>query len=287
DFGIDGWRLDVAREIDDDAFWREFRRRVKAGNPEAYIVGEVWLNAAHWLKGDMWDASMNYIFARSCIAFFIGEEIDYGALHKTLTPPGPPGAEAFAKAVAAMEAMYHPHVVAAQLNLLSSHDTARFVTVARGDQSALRLATLFQMTYTGPPSLYYGDEVGLAGGHDPLNRGAMPWDEATWDHDLLRGFRRMIALRKARPSLRRGSYSGVYARDGVHVHLRRLDNDVVVVALNTDRVTRRIDIPVISALDDGATLEEAWANRSLRVEGGMLRGVELAPRSGRVFQTPL
>jgi neopullulanase len=287
DFGIDGWRLDVAREIDDDEFWREFRRRVKAGNPDAYIVGEVWLNAAHWLKGDMWDASMNYIFMRSCIAFFIGDEIDQGALHKTLTPPGPPGAEAFAKAVAAMEATYHPNVVAAELNLLSSHDTARFVTIARGDQSALRLATLFQMTYTGPPSLYYGDEVGLAGGHDPLNRGAMPWDEAAWDHDLLRDVRRMIALRKARPSLRRGSYSCLYAREGVHVHLRRLENDAVVVALNTDRVTRRIDIPLESAVADGTVFEEVWANAALRVEDGMLRGVELAPRSGRVFQTPL
>ena len=73
DFGIDGWRLDVANEIDDDAFWREFRRRVRGGNPEAYIVGEVWTEAQRWLQGDMWDAVMNYLFTRACIAFFIGE----------------------------------------------------------------------------------------------------------------------------------------------------------------------------------------------------------------------
>ena len=73
EFGIDGWRLDVPNEIDDDDFWREFRIRVRAVNPEAYIVGEVWTDAERWLKGDMWDAVMNYQFTRACIAFFIGE----------------------------------------------------------------------------------------------------------------------------------------------------------------------------------------------------------------------
>ena len=87
DFGIDGWRLDVANEIDDDYFWREFRDRVKGANPEAYIVGEVWVDASHWLKGDMWDAVMNYIFTRACIAFFIGEDVDEGELKRTSLYP--------------------------------------------------------------------------------------------------------------------------------------------------------------------------------------------------------
>ena len=88
DFGIDGWRLDVPNEIDDDSFWREFRSRVKAGNPEAYIVGEVWTDAARWLKGDMWDAVMNYQFTRACIAFFIGEDVDEDELRRTSLLPG-------------------------------------------------------------------------------------------------------------------------------------------------------------------------------------------------------
>jgi neopullulanase len=45
EFGIDGWRLDVANEIEDDEFWREFRRRTRAVNPDAYIVGEVWVES--------------------------------------------------------------------------------------------------------------------------------------------------------------------------------------------------------------------------------------------------
>ena len=72
--GIDGWRLDVPGEIDDDEFWREFRRRVKAANPDAYIVGEIWHKADRWLAGDQFDAVMNYQFTRACLAFFINQE---------------------------------------------------------------------------------------------------------------------------------------------------------------------------------------------------------------------
>ena len=69
--GIDGWRLDVPGEIDDDNFWREFRRRVKANNPDAYIVGEIWHRADRWLVGDQFDAVMNYQFTRACFGFFV------------------------------------------------------------------------------------------------------------------------------------------------------------------------------------------------------------------------
>src|SRR5438067_9969710 len=115
------------------------------------------------------------------------------------------------------------------MNMLGSHDVARFLTLARGDASALRLATLFHMTYPGAPSIYYGDEIGLPGGHDPFNRAAFPWDSAAWDTGLLHEFQRLIALRRGSPALRRGSYTSLYAGDDVHVHLRRLGDESVVV----------------------------------------------------------
>ncbi len=183
DFGIDGWRLDVANEIDDDDFWREFRHRVRASNPDAYIVGEVWAESRRWLQGDMWDAVMNYLFTRACIAFFIGSEVDESELRKTvLHPPGELGAEGFARAIQGLLKLYHPNVTSVMLNLLDSHDMTRFLTLARGDQSALRLATLFQMTYPGAPSIYYGDEIGLSGRHDPDNRRAFPWESRSLGH---------------------------------------------------------------------------------------------------------
>ena len=122
------------------------------------------------------------------------------------------------------------------LNLLDSHDMARFVTIARGDLSALRLATMFQMTYPGAPSIYYGDEIGLPGGHDPFNRAAFPWDcEALGPGSAARLPAAYIALRKARPSLRRGGLSQPLRRGGVHAHLRQSGEDAVVVAARTRR----------------------------------------------------
>jgi cyclomaltodextrinase / maltogenic alpha-amylase / neopullulanase len=288
DFGIDGWRLDVAHEIDDEGFWQEFRRRVRAGNPDAYILGEVWTEARRWLRGDMWDAVMNYLFTRACIAFFIGESVDADELARTsFRKLDPTGAPAFAKAIETLIGLYHPNVTAVQMNLLGSHDMSRFVTLARGDKSALRLATLFMMTYPGAPSIYYGDEIGMTGGHDPANRGAFPWDKGeTWDRDLLHDFQRYIALRKARPALRRGTFTTLHAEDDVFAFARQLEGETVIVALNTSKATRRVDLRLLGLVDDGAVLDEVWARASARAEGGALRAVELAPRSGRVFATP-
>ncbi len=290
DFGIDGWRLDVPNEIDDDDFWREFRRRVRAGNPEAYIVGEVWIDSQRWLNGgDMWDAVMNYQFTRACISFFTSGQIALEEFRRnSMWPPHPPDAETFRRQIERLHEIYHPNVTAVQLNLLGSHDTARFVSIARGDQSALRLATLFQMTYTGAPSIYYGDEVGMNGGHDPANRGAFPWHrQDTWDTDLLHTFQHFIALRRERPALRRGSFRFLHAHNGVIAHARQLGNETVIVVLNTSTATKRVDVPLNGLLPDDSGLDEIWTHESVRVEGGMLRGLGLAPRSGRVFATPL
>lgn len=287
-FGIDGWRLDVANEIDDDDFWREFRRRVRALNPEAYIVGEVWVEATHWLNhGDMWDAVMNYMFTRACIPFFIGPDVDQDELKPTsLYPVGPSDAESFRANIEALLKLYPWGVTQVMLNLLGSHDMARFSTLARGDLSALRLATLFQMTFPGAPSIYYGDEIGLTGGHDPANRGAFPWHRTeSWNIDLLHDFQRMIALRHAHPALRRGSFTVLHAADGVFAYARQLDAETVVVALNVARATRRVDLSLEGLAPVGFGFEEVWKNRTTVVSAGSLRGIELPPRAGRVFSS--
>jgi len=289
DFGIDGWRLDVANEIDDDSFWQEFRRRVRGGNPEAYIVGEVWVESTRWLnQGDMWDAVMNYPFTRACIAFFIGPTVDEDQLRPTaLYPAGPNDVETFRRNLERLQGIYPWGVSSVLLNLLSSHDMARFLTLARGDLSALRLATLFQMTYPGAPSIYYGDEIGIAGGHDPLNRGAFPWQaHESWDMNLLHEFQRLIALRKAHPALRRGTFTILYAARDVFAYARQYDGETFVIALNASRETRRIDIPLNGLLADGGGLDEVWNRASVVCEGGLLRGIEVSPRSGRIFANP-
>jgi neopullulanase len=286
DFGIDGWRLDVPNEIDDDDFWREFRRRVRAGNPEAYIVGEVWTDSERWLNGgDMWDAVMNYQFTRACIAFFTGGDLDHDELRRnSLYPPPASDAETFRHEIERLLRIYHPNVTAVQLNLLGSHDMARFITIARGDRSALQLATLFQMTYPGAPSIYYGDEIGMAGGHDPLNRGAFPWDKPqSWDTDLLHTFQRYIALRHARPALRRGSFRFLLARGGALAYARQLGDETLVIVINASKDPLRVDVPLEGLVPDGTALGEVWAHGTLPVEAGALRGLEVSSRSARVF----
>ena len=173
EFGIDGWRLDVPGEIDDDAFWREFRRRVKAANPEAYIVGEVWGDADRWLQGDQFDAVMNYGVARAALGFFAAQTFD-----REYRPGGfhlhEMGARQFVREIERQTKRYPWPIVQTQLNLLDSHDTARFITQAGGDRSALALALLFLMTIPGAPCIYYGTEIGMAGGPDPDCRRAFP-----------------------------------------------------------------------------------------------------------------
>ena len=83
-FGIDGWRLDVPAEIDDPPFWAEFRRRCRAINPEAYLVGEIWHVAPDWLAGDRFDALMNYPLAEAIIGFVGGR-----SLNEPLAPVAP------------------------------------------------------------------------------------------------------------------------------------------------------------------------------------------------------
>ena len=286
DFGIDGWRLDVANEIDDDDFWRDFRTVVKQANPDAYILGEVWQDAPRWLQGDMWDAVMNYQLTRACIAFFINDQVDEPLLKKTsLHPAGSSGAQAFATALERLLKLYHPNISTVMLNLLDSHDMARFITLARGDLSALQLATAFQMTYIGAPSVYYGDEIGLTGGHDPLNRGAFPWDHNAWNHDLLHEYQRLISLRRQSTALRRGDYTPLLASGGVFAFMRRHESEAVIVALNTEQSSRSVDLPLERLFAENAVLSEAWGKRAFKVELGQIRNLALPARSYLVLKS--
>ncbi len=284
DLGIDGWRLDVPHEIDDDAFWREFRRVVKDANPEAYIVGEVWHDARRWLQGDQFDAVMNYIFNRACLGFFGGENLDVSRR--------PGGYELrrmratdFADAVDDMLDLYDWEVTLVQLNLLSSHDMPRFLTLVQGDREALKLAVLFQMTFPGAPSIYYGDEVGMGGGPDPDSRRAFIWDESAWDQDRFAFFRRAVALRRDHRALRRGRYVRLLADDRhtVYAFARQGEQESLVVVLNNGAGPYELDVDVRDVFDEGDALQDVWGDIEARVTDGHAVGAVLAPHSGAVL----
>jgi len=284
EFGADGWRLDVPGEIDDDEFWREFRRVVKEANPEAYIVGEVWFEAQRWLRGDQFDAVMNYIFNRACLGFFGGERLD------TSQRPGgydlqPLNAAQFADTIDNLLALYDWQVTLAQLNLLSSHDEPRFLTLVSKDKDALKLATLFQMTFPGAPCIYYGDEIGMEGRRDPDCRRAFTWDESRWDRDLLDFFRRAIRLRRDYPTLRRGRYLRLQADDqhSVYAFARQGDEETLVIVLNNSQSSYELDVPARDTFAEGATLHDLWAGGCARVVAGRITGATLPARSGMVL----
>jgi neopullulanase len=277
-FGIDGWRLDVPTEIDDEAFWQEFRRRCRAVNPDAYLVGEIWDVAPDWVRGDRFDALMNYPLLEAILGFVGGPSLDTALVqthHELSMHVRPSAAAGFAAALTAQAAAYAPATVAAQLNLLGSHDMPRFRTLVSGDLAAVRLAVLLQMTLPGAPCVYYGDEIGMEGGNDPDCRRAFPADEAGRDEALRATFRDLIALRRAHPALRADGVR-VVASVGACVALVRGGRDdpsaggetlLVVVNAGADPVSiplmlpelagRRLTALAVAALPAGTPAEIA------------------------------
>ena len=216
EYGTDGWRLDVADEVD-DAFWREFRRRCKAVKSDALLIGEVWGDARHWLGGDMLDSAMNYDFRNHCRHFFAEGNID---------------ARTFAGRCADMLMRYKRQTASVQLNILDSHDTGRFLSLCGGDTRRLKLAVLFMCCFVGMPCIFYGDELGVEGQDELDYRCAMPWQDG--DRDLLRFYREVIALRRAHPALRHGELRFLRAEPGEHVLVfeRKTGVERLVITIN-------------------------------------------------------
>lgn len=286
-FGIDGWRLDVPECIDDEAFWQEFRRRVKAVCPETYIVGEIWHAAPKWLAGDRFDAIMNYVLSRAAQCFFGGAKLD------TRVEPGgfplaPIRAEMFARQVDETIAQYSWPVTQVQLNLLGSHDTPRILSILGGDKDSLKLCWLFQMTMPGAPCIYYGDEVGMTSvpvkGYE--GRATMSWDRQDWDHDMRDTLKRYAALRTAHPALRRGTFDSLYASDAtnVYAYVRRSADETLVVVLNNGTEAYPLRVPVNGTLAEGVRLEGLLGDGTCTVREGCVTGAAVSPRSGKVMR---
>ncbi len=241
--GIDGWRLDVPNEVTTPGFWQTFRDRVKAINPQAYIVGEIWEDAREWLDGSQFDGVMNYLFTAPTIAFTAGDRVDIEQVRDRSYQPYPAlDAAGYAAKIEAVLALYPWEIQLAQLNLLDSHDTARLLTIAQGDRASVELATLLLMTFPGAPSIYYGDEVGLPGGNDPDCRRSFPPEEH-WDQSLLDLHRRLIALRHQHPALRTGDYRVLAAHGGGYALGRSLDGVKLAIAVNVDTTPISLVLP--------------------------------------------
>jgi glycosidase len=241
--GIDGWRLDVANEIG-LRFWSDWRAHVRAINPDAALIGELWFDGGDYFGGRAFDAQMNYPLAFALLPWLAGvESLDIDARIRDALD-------------------HHPVTVLAQMNLLASHDTARLVSLlanpgldydrgaemtaagfdrSRPDQQAydrLELAVAVLAILPGAPMVFAGDELGVWGGDDPENRKPLPWPDTTTDPSLTAlaerttaNLSRWLRLRsdpRLGPALRYGGFR--IARDG----------DILVIDRDLDGVALRL-----------------------------------------------
>ncbi|MEK6643324.1 MAG: alpha amylase N-terminal ig-like domain-containing protein [Planctomycetota bacterium] len=262
--GIDGWRLDVAADINSN-FWRDWRKLVKSINPNGYIVAEIWEESKSWLDGQTFDAVMNYPFARAAQRFFVNQ--------KKASKPSE-----FQKELLGNLAWYAPQVNYVLQNLYCSHDTDRVTSMfmnpdleydkANRQQDngpkyvvkrptaecyqKFRQMVAFQMTFLGAPMIYYGDEVGMYGADDPSDRKPMWWDDLMPFDDpdehiepgLFEHHQRLIAIRNTYPALQLGSFEPLMARDdhGVFAYCRSLNDERVVVVFNNSDHAHRLEL---------------------------------------------
>ncbi len=260
-FNADGWRLDVAADLGhteefNHKFWRDFRERVKKANPDAIILAEHYGDAKSWLLGDQWDTVMNYdAFMEPITWFLTGVEKHSDEFRGDLF--GNP--DAFTGALRHHMSRFNQNSLEIAMNELSNHDHSRFLTrtnrkVGRlhtmGPEAAneginkgvFREAVVFQMTWPGAPTIYYGDEAGVCGWTDPDNRRTYPWGHEDWD--LINFHKDIIKIHKENPALMKGSVKFLYGGYKVVAYGRFTDKQAVIVILNNDYNEQTHDIHV-------------------------------------------
>ena len=242
--GIGGWRLDVVDELHGD-FVKAIRRAVKTENPDAVVIGEVWEDASNkiaygvrreYFLGEELDSVMNYPLKNAILNFVTCRDVN--VLSNTVKE----------------QVDHYPFsVLCSLMNLLSTHDTFRLFSAVSGINvygkskeaqanatipeneyknavERLKTAVLLQFTLPGVPSVYYGDEVGMQGFTDPLNRRCYPWGKE--DKDILEYYKKLGKIRSSFSAFESGEFTELYAKDGVFVYKRTDIQSEVLVAVN-------------------------------------------------------
>lgn len=305
--GAKGWRLDVVDELP-DIFVKKIRRAMKELDPDAVLIGEVWEDASNkisygqmreYLLGDELDSVMNYPFRNILLDFFLGQR-DARQTHLALM---------------SLYENYPLHHFYSLMNLIGSHDVARALTIlseappedtlTKEQQARVKLSeeqkklglarfkllVLWQMTFPGVPCIYYGDEAGMYGYRDPLNRGTYPWGKE--NQKLLSWYKQVISLRNRYDVLRTGQWIPFYARSRVYGYIRKISggrdvfnqakkDNVAVVLFNADtREEARLSLD-IGQWFKGTLADLLQEGQRIDVSSGQLR-ISLPPLAGKLF----
>ena len=286
--GADGWRLDVADELPGD-FIAGIRRAIEDEKPDGYLLGEVWEDGSNKVA---YSQRRRYLLGRETHGL-----MNYPLRTALLRWLGGGDAAEFRESMETLRANYPPAAFYGAMNFLGTHDTPRILTLlgaehipaakeeraafalspaqlARG-RAKLQLAGMLLYGFPGSPTLFYGDEAGMQGFEDPLNRGTYPWGRE--DTGLLDFFRALGRLRKERRSLQSGSLTYIYAQGGGLVITREHEGETTMVALNAGDEALTLTLPwPRGTAEDGLTGQRFLAvNGHLRLSLPPLDGVVL------------
>ena len=281
DWGADGWRLDVANEVD-TVFWNDFREEMKSHNEDTLILGEIWGDASEYFIGDQYDSVMNYRIRGGLINYL--KTGNANGLDETLMSV----VEDYPK-----EALY------ALMNLMGSHDTARAIYILGGGsddaqraelgsydkelgERRLKLASLFEFGYPGAPTVYYGDEAGSTGSKDPDCRRTYPWNSE--DKDLVSHYESLGKVRNENKNLfAHGELVTLYAEDGVYVYGRYYEDSFGIVATNAANLEKTVEVDVSKFVGNGVNFVDGLdKSTKINAENGKV-SITIPAIYGRIF----
>ena len=255
-FGIGGYRLDVADELP-DFFLKNLRKSVKKGNPEAIIIGEVWEDASdkiayserrEYLQGYELDSVMNYPLKEAIIQYVLSEN-----------------ALTLLRCIRALIDHYPKQTLDCLMNILGTHDTSRILTVLGGiichnkDEMSspnaylsenakekaiqkLKIAAVLQYTCPGVPCVYYGDENGMEGHIDPFCRRCFNWDNR--NEELFAFYKKLGEIRERNKEIfKDGEFKEISTSGGLLIFARKNTHGTIYVVLNNSSKSFSLDLP--------------------------------------------
>ena len=283
--GASGWRLDVADELP-DWFIEKIRAAMEETSPDSFLLGEVWEDASikvaynrrrKYLLGHELHSVMNYPFRTALLAYLKGGDADM-----------------FRETMETLRENYPRDAFYSAMNFLTTHDTPRILTLLGADSlpdtkderaafrlspaqrtlglERVRLAALMLYTFPGSPTVYYGDEAGMEGCEDPLNRGTYPWGHE--DTALLEHFASLGRLRGEYTALRNGELHWLYTSGPLLAYAREDENARLSVVINADGAPHSLHLAWKHA---GA--RDLLTGKVFIAEDGTLK-LNLAPRQG-------
>lgn len=233
EFGIDGWRLDVADEVDPEV-WNEARVRLKQKHSDALLLGETWGNGFSLMNGSRMDSIMNYVFRDATLEFVADTTID---------------AEEYANRMQTMLSNYPEEMNQAMYLVLDSHDTERTLFRCGEDIAKMKNAVAIQMMFPGAPAVYYGDEIGMTGDNDPDCRRCMEWDENRWNRSLLDYYQKLGKIRNSYSCIKTGKLLVNENEGRILGFIRWDEKDEIVVIVNSGDKEQTMTIPVLTEED--------------------------------------